>query len=273
MKKKQAQNSKNTWFRWSLLALIGITNIYIVTTPAVAFLVFLLPITFALLHSFLFFGKKNTLVIFGIIMLVSYFAEFIGVHTGHLFGSYYYNNDGTNGFLLWGVPPLITFSYASMGYICYILARIILGQYSKLKGWMLLGVPTLAATFMTIWDMSFDPVVSYIKHLYIWEDGGAYFGVPIENFTGWFITTFTFFIIISLYLNVFAKDSDFIKKPKKTFLAEVIVGMFVNALAIIVKGFTPGATDLHQAMGIIALFALGMPMLIATFRLIETKRL
>ena len=137
---------------------------------------------------------------------------------------------------------------------------------------MLLGVPMLAASFMTVWDMAFDPVVSYIKHLYTWENGGAYFGVPIENFTGWFITTFTFFILISLYLNTFTKKSDFIKSPKKLFLAEVIVAMLANAVAIIVNGFTPGATSLHQAMGLVALFALGMPMVIATFRLLGQKK-
>ncbi len=272
MKKKLAHYQKTAWVRWLILIIIGITNIYIVTSPAAAFIVFLLPITFALLHSFIMFGKKNTLVIFAIIMLISYFAEVIGVHTGELFGVYYYNNSGVNGFLVNGVPPLVTFSYVSMGYISYVIARIILGQYKKLKGWMLLGVPTLAATFMTIWDMSFDPVISYVKHLYIWENGGAYFGVPIENFTGWFITTFIFFLLISLYLNTVAKDSDFLKNPSKSFLAEVIVAMFVNAFATIIQGFTPGATDLHQAMGLIALFALGIPMLTAAFRLLETKR-
>lgn len=255
--------------RWILLALLLITNIYIVTNPAIAFLVFLLPITFALLHGFSYFGKKHTLIIMAIIMVVSYTAEYIGVHTGVLFGPYYYNNDGVNGFLVAGVPPLVTFSYVSMGYISYVLARIILGQYAMLKGWALLGVPVIAAMTMTVWDMSFDPVVSYVKHLYTWE-GGAYFGVPWQNFTGWFITTFTFFMLISLYLNTI-KDKDFLKNPSKPFLAQVIIGMAVNALGIIILLAHPDATSLQQAMAIVAMFGMGMPMAIGSFRLLTSK--
>jgi len=254
--------------RWVLLALIAITNIYIVTNPGVAFLVFLMPISFALLHGFSYFGKKHTLVMFAIIMVVSYTAEFIGVHTGKLFGPYYYNNDGVNGFLVGGVPPLVTFSYVSMGYICYVLSRIILGQYAKLRGWMLLGVPILAAMCMTVWDMSFDPVVSYVQHLYIWQ-GGPYFGVPWQNFTGWFITTFTFYIIISLYLNRFAQDKDIQKQPSRLFLAQVIVAMAVNALGIIIRLTNPEATQLQQAMAVVAMFGMGIPMVTATFRLLS----
>ena len=56
-------------------------------------------------------------MIFGIIILVSFTAEYLGVHTGRVFGPYYYNPSAkVNGFLWAGVPPLVTFSYISMGY-------------------------------------------------------------------------------------------------------------------------------------------------------------
>jgi ATP-dependent Lon protease len=70
---------------------------------------------------------------FATIILVSFAAEYIGVHTGKLFGLYYYNPSSTvNGFLWGGVPPLVTFSYISMGYVCYVIARIIFNAHGKI---------------------------------------------------------------------------------------------------------------------------------------------
>lgn len=257
---------------WVILIIIAITNIYIVKNPGLSFVIFLLPFTFALLHSFMFFGKKHTLIIFAIIMLTSFTAEVIGVHTGKIFGHYFYNtNPEINGFLIGGVPPLVTFSYVSMGYISYVLARIILAQYKKLQGWMLLGVPILAALFMTMWDMAFDPITSYVQQRWTWETGGVYFGVPFHNFIGWFLTTLTFYCIISVYLHYGSKDKDYIQKPTKAFLALPIVYMAANAFSIVIKETTTNPTELQQAMALIALFGLGMPVAIATFRLAEQK--
>lgn len=259
--------------RWSLLAIIGITDVYSVANPALGFIIFLLPVTFALLHSLKFFGKKHTVVMFALIAIISYLAEYIGVHYGWLFGNYFYNTAGNiNGFLVGGVPPLITFSYISMGYVCYVMARIILGQFGKLKGASLVGVPMIAASFMTVWDMAFDPVASYVQKRYIWFTGGAYFGVPFRNFTGWFITTFTFFMAISLYLNYCAKIKDFLAKPSRLFLAEAVALMAVNAFSIALHE-TNNPTLLQQNMALIALFGLGTFITITTFRLLDKKLL
>src|SRR5437763_3903071 len=53
---------------------------------------------------------------------------------------------------------------------------------------------------MVSWDLSFDPINSTIGHLWIWQDGGNYFGVPFSNFMGWFLTVFVFFQLFALYL-------------------------------------------------------------------------
>lgn len=272
MAKLVAKPSTMTIIRWAILLVIGITYAYKVANPLLGFIVFLLPVTFALLHSFAYFGKKHTLIMFGLIIAISYAAEYIGVHTGVLFGFYHYNTAGSiNGFLVGGVPPLVTFSYVSMGYTCYVMARIILAQFGKLKGWALLGVPVIAAMFMTVWDMSFDPVASYVQQRYIWERGGAYFGVPFRNFTGWFITTVTFFIAISLYLNYGAKVKDILAKPGRLFLAEPVVLMALNALSIIAHETSSKPTILQQNMALVALFGLGTFVVITTFRLLDTR--
>lgn len=260
-----------TQIRWLILILIAITGVFVVHNPTLSFLVFLLPITWALLHSFALFGKRHTLVIFAIIMAVSFAAEYIGVHGGWLFGPYFYNpSHEVNGFLWGGVPPLVTFSYISMGYSAYLVARIILGTPGKMKGAALVGVPLLAAMLMTLWDMSFDPIASYVHKIYDWYEGGAYFGVPFRNFTGWFLESAVFFGLITVYLQAVAKVKDFMKKPGRLFLGEAVFLMAANAFGTISRQFHD-PTAVQQSMALIALFGMGVPIVIAAFRLLEKR--
>ncbi len=53
---------------------------------------------------------------------------------------------------------------------------------------------------MVAWDLSTDPVWSTIVHSWIWLQGGAYFGVPVTNFFGWYLTVYIFYQLFALYL-------------------------------------------------------------------------
>lgn len=257
--------------RWAMLIAILLSGIWTVHNPGLGFLVFLLPPLWALLHSFELFGKKHTLVIFAVIMVVSFIAEYFGVHTGKIFGAYFYNPDhAVNGFLWGGVPPLVTFSYISIGYSSYLVARIILGFPGKIKGAALVGVPVLGAMLTTMWDMSFDPIASYVHKIYTWYEGGAYFGVPFRNFTGWFLESLVFFSLITLYLQAVPKVKDFMKKPSALFLGEAVFLMGANAFGTVVNEFRE-PTYVQQSMALIALFGLGIPVVTATFRLLQKK--
>jgi hypothetical protein len=90
-------------------------------------------------------------------------------------------------------------------------------------------------------------------------------------FTGWFLETLIFFLIIGLYLKIFAKAKDYLAKPSRLFLAEVIFLVAANAFGTISHEFRH-PTMVQQSMAIVALFGLGMPVVIATFRLLETKK-
>ena len=264
--------SKLDILRWVILLAIAITDIYFVKNPLLSFIIFLLPVTFAALHSGNYFGWVNTVVMFAIIIIVGFGGEYLGVHTGLVFGNYYYNpSPSINGFLIGGVPPLVTFSYISMGYCCYVMSRIILGAYKKITGWLVLGVAAMAAVFMVIWDMSFDPTSSIVQHLWTWERGGAYFGEPFHNFTGWFMVTFTFFVVLGLYLWWRTKPKNYLTKPSKLFLFEPIFLFAASAVSIVIKEVAPNPTVLQQNLALIALFGMGTVALIATLRLIMTK--
>jgi putative membrane protein len=51
---------------------------------------------------------------------------------------------------------------------------------------------------MTSWDLTMDPMMVAGGH-WVWEQSGAYFGVPLQNYWGWWLTTFvTFWLFLSL---------------------------------------------------------------------------
>src|ERR1700722_3039050 len=60
-------------------------------------------------------------------------------------------------------------------------------------------MPAFASFVMVSWDLTFDPAASTIGQSWIWHDGGAYFGVPVSNFLGWYLTIFVFFQLFALY--------------------------------------------------------------------------
>jgi putative membrane protein len=38
-----------------------------------------------------------------------------------------------------------------------------------------------------------------LDHAWVWRGGGAYFGVPVSNFVGWFLTAYLYYQAFALY--------------------------------------------------------------------------
>jgi putative membrane protein len=53
----------------------------------------------------------------------------------------------------------------------------------------------IAAATMTAWDVVMDPGQTRAGS-WVWEAGGAYFGVPLQNFMGWMVTTLTIYLLV-----------------------------------------------------------------------------
>ena len=162
-------------------------------------LVTLLPLVFAFAHGSVNYRFRDVLAFAAITLVVSNIFENMSILTGFPFGHYYYT-DGL-GPKLFLVPLLIGPAYLGTGYLAWTLARLILGATEqRLPGYFIFTVPVLASFLMVSWDLSFDPLASTINHLWIWQQGGNYFGVPFSNFMGWFLTVFVFFQLFALYL-------------------------------------------------------------------------
>jgi putative membrane protein len=49
---------------------------------------------------------------------------------------------------------------------------------------------------MAAWDLVVDPILSGpTVGAWVWERGGPYYGVPLQNSLGWIVTTFTVYLL------------------------------------------------------------------------------
>ena len=165
-----------------VLALLGfgfLAHYLLPVTPYVADVLFFLGVV---IHSSKLWGMARTSIYIITVMCLGYSAEFIGINTGLVFGVYHYN--AANPGMIFGVPYFIPVQYA---YLVYAANMLCIAISSKLllrnNVWML---AILTGAIMTLKDLSTDPVKSTVEKIWIWSNGGAYFGEPVHNFVGWF---------------------------------------------------------------------------------------
>lgn len=161
--------------------------------------VFVLLLTvFSVWHGIRRYGAKKMLVFFAITFVVSFSYETLSILTGFPFGNYDYSD--SFGLKIWLVPSLIMPAYFSVGYLSWTIGHSIIGKFNLALGkTSVFAVPLVASFIMVMWDMVMDPSKSTIGQKWIWEEGGAYFGVPFSNFLGWFLCVFTIFLLFALY--------------------------------------------------------------------------
>ncbi len=153
---------------------------------------------FGLLHGALTYGWRGILIFLVICLGVSNAFENLSIMTGFPFGWYHYSD--ALGPKLFLVPLLIGPAYFGMGYLSWALARAILGdENARLDGLRAFATPVIASFIMVSWDLTIDPIASTINGSWVWHNGGSYFGVPVSNFLGWYLTVYVFFQSFALY--------------------------------------------------------------------------
>lgn len=188
----------------TLLAIYAVLTAYLVVdyffanryraifTPLMTLLAF----TFALLHGSQRMGWRRTLLLLGVTFGVSLLFESVGVATGLVYGDYSYTAKLGPKFLGL-VPYLIPVAWFMMTYPSYVIAERLIPAYNQVWKWRL-AVAAIGAVVMTAWDLAMDPLMVSAGH-WVWEVQGAYFGVPLQNYWGWWLTIFvTFLLFLSL---------------------------------------------------------------------------
>ena len=266
LKLTNLKNDKYSGLRWFILALIVLTSLISFGGGLLPLLIYFLPAIFIFMHGSKYLGRKNIILFFIVIFIVSYTTEYLGVSTGKIFGDYYYNLLN-NGPLVGGVPPLLMLTYFAITYSTYWVVRILLGDFKIIKGPKIVWFALLGGLIATLTDLAADPVNSTVNKVYIWTNGGIFFGVPYLNFIGWLAEITLFFIIISVIFAYITKAPKSEKAPSKSFQLQPIVLFSAPIIPIILRpiwGEQPA--DIRAAMSLIALFGLGSIILLTTLR-------
>jgi putative membrane protein len=129
------------------------------------------------------------------VFIVSLAFESVGVATGLVDGPYHYSLK-LGPLFLGLVPFLIPVAWFMMMYPSFVIADWLVP--ARGRGWRILAVAAVGGLVMTAWDLVMDPVMVRGGH-WIWEVDGAYFGIPLQNFWGWWLTTFVTFLVFLLF--------------------------------------------------------------------------
>jgi uncharacterized membrane protein len=197
---------------------------------------------------------------------ISNLFETLGVLTGFPFGHYVYSD--AMGPKLCVLPLLIGPAYFGAGYTSWVLAGILLGEIDRVPDRLaVVARPVVAAFIMVGWDVCFDPGSSTLDRLWIWQKGGGYFGVPLTNYLGWYLTVFVFLFLFSLYL---ARPQEAaVPRLSSACWAQPAVQFLVMALVYETDylagsdvtltdatGATWHAADIHETAAIVSLFTM-----------------
>ena len=237
---------------------------------------------FGLLHGALTYRWRGVLVFLVVCLGVSNAFENLSILTGFPFGWYHYSD--ALGPKLFLVPVLIGPAYFGMGYLSWTLARAILGDDdSRLAGLRSFATPMIASFIMVSWDLTIDPMASTINGSWIWRDGGSYFGVPVSNFLGWYLTVYVFFQCFALYARsqagAYAKTSGYWATPLLAYtsiiiapILSLILGAEPTAALIDPAGHQWQTHDIRSVEALVCLFTALPFWSLAVFKTVAARR-
>jgi len=119
---------------------------------------------------------------FAAVVGIALASELGGTSIGVPFGKYEYS--GLLGPKILGkVPFLVPLSWFFMSVPSFDFAHRLLKTTTPLFVRIM-----VAASFLLIWDATLDPAMSNLTPFWAWSKPGFYYGAPLTNMTGWFMT-------------------------------------------------------------------------------------
>jgi uncharacterized membrane protein len=129
-------------------------------------------------------------------------SELLGTSTGFPFGHYRYL-DGLGYKIAGLVPFTIPLSWFYLGFSAYIIA--LAGLQTRAISTLLryAGAIAFGSLLLTAWDFVLDPAMSQTTlPFWVWEQPGEFFGMPYQNFAGWFGTGVVFMTVATFIWQV-----------------------------------------------------------------------
>lgn len=164
----------------------------IVHEPWFIILVVSIPLLGVFGHMVFNFGKLYATIFILLASGIGSFSEWISLKFGLIFGgSYFYDYTGITAPNIFGVPWVVViywcvFIYTGYGLINFIWPWKIEKRFSF---WKSFNRACLTAITVVAIDLIMDPLLVSAGN-WSWPEGGIYFGIPWQNFTGWFVVAF-----------------------------------------------------------------------------------
>ncbi|MEQ8674356.1 MAG: carotenoid biosynthesis protein [Aggregatilineales bacterium] len=129
-------------------------------------------------------GLKSALFTFLLVAIITWSIEGLGSSTGFPFGGYDYTPVLQPKVA--GVPLLIPLAWFMMLPSSWAVAHVLLGKHRN-RVYSPALYALVSALAITAWDLFLDPqMVAW--GFWIWDEPGAYFGIPLANYAGWLLT-------------------------------------------------------------------------------------
>jgi len=151
------------------------------------------------------------------------------------------------------VPLLIGPAYFANGYLAWTLGNVLIGDVRREStAFTAFAVPFIASFLMVMWDLTFDPGASTIQHMWIWEQGGGYFGVPLTNYLGWFFTVYVFLQLFALFVRFRPAGNEATLTLPRSFFAQAVVMYAVVGLTPVLAYLVGGTNSpVADASGVV----------------------
>ena len=214
-------------------------------------------------------GLKRTLAFCIPAIGISVTSELLGTSTGFPFGDYSYLS-GLGYKIADLVPFTIPLSWFYMGFSAFLVSATLMRLGTGLVP--RLSAIALGALMLTSWDFVLDPAMSQTAFpFWEWHQAGEFYGMPYQNFFGWFGTGTVFMTVASL---IWGKDDQpilnrqqilfpsimyagnfafaFILSCNSGFYVPAFLGILVGALPLAVLYFTTPNAEMTELTTLVA---------------------
>jgi putative membrane protein len=208
-------------------------------------------VAFALVHGAARYGWRGIAAFIVICLVVSNILENASILTGFPFGHYHYTD--LLGPRLFLVPLLIGPAYFANGYLAWVLGNVLVGEVRRESSpFTTFATPFIASFLMVMWDLTFDPRASTIEHQWIWEQGGGYFGVPLTNYLGWFLTVYVFLQLFAVWVGFRPAGNEATRTLPRSHHAQAVVMYAVIGLTPVLTFLVGGGnSQVTDAAGVV----------------------
>jgi putative membrane protein len=145
-------------------------------------------------------GVRRALIVFALVPIIAWVSEFVGHNTGFPFGAYKYTDRLQPQ--IGDVPILVPLAWLMMLPPAWAITTLIVrgrgnGTYGRIR------FAAVTALVFTAWDLFLDPqMVAWGLWRWTNPEGLTYFGIPIVNYGGWLLVSFTMTFIVSLVIGI-----------------------------------------------------------------------